>query len=123
MIARTGFDCDSPGGSKTPNTGAEAILAIACSDGAPVPDDRRAFDEYLRELTSQSKVFGGVWARLRLACTDWKFRPKGLAFSGPYRGNTSTPMLFIGNSRDPVTPIIKYPLSSLPPPSFPPYQC
>lgn len=110
-IARVGLECDCPAGPKTPNPGGEASLAIACSDGAPVPDDRVAFGEYLRELTSQSKVFGGVWARFRLACTNWKFRPKGLTFSGPYSGNTSTPMLFIGNSRDPVTPIIKYPPS------------
>ncbi|KAG0125369.1 TAP-like protein-domain-containing protein [Tuber indicum] len=104
-VARAGFECDCPGGLRTPNTGGEVALAIACSDGAPVPDDRAAFDEYLRELTSQTKAFGGVWAKLRLGCTNWKFRPKGLAFPGPYSGNTSTPLLIVGNSKDPVTPL------------------
>ncbi|RPB03803.1 hypothetical protein L873DRAFT_1730857 [Choiromyces venosus 120613-1] len=105
IIAREGFKCDCPGGPRMPNTGAEAGLAIACSDGAPVPDDRAAFDEYLKDLTSQTETFGGVWARIRLGCINWKFRPKGLTFSGPYSGNTSNPMLFVGNSRDPVTPL------------------
>ncbi|CUS09197.1 unnamed protein product [Tuber aestivum] len=105
-VARTGFECDCPGNPRTPNTGGEVALAVACSDGAPVPDDRRAFDEYLQELTSQTRTFGGVWAKLRLGCINWSFRPKGLTFSGPYSGNTSTPMLIIGNTRDPVTPLI-----------------
>ena len=62
------------------------------------------FKIYLANLERRSPTIGAIWAQNnRLACTGWKIRPTW-RFTGPFGGNTSAPILFVGNTRDPVTP-------------------
>ncbi|KAJ9648310.1 hypothetical protein H2199_001164 [Coniosporium tulheliwenetii] len=107
-IAHT-FRCAPPPSSNqtqsAPRDG-EASLAIACGDG----DDQAPFnnvdflEQYWRELDAKSPTVGAVWANIRTTCAGWKIRPK-YRFTGPFEGNTSHPILWIGNTADPVTPV------------------
>jgi hypothetical protein len=102
-VEKQRFDCPST----EKNSGIEADTAIICSDGARVSDTLQDFSTYLSALRAQSAGFAGIWARIRLGCVGWKLRPAGLVYNGPFTGNTSAPVLFVGNTEDPVTPIRK----------------
>jgi pimeloyl-ACP methyl ester carboxylesterase len=82
-----------------------AQYAILCSDGdtqtSMSPDD---FASYVDDLESLSPSIGAIWAQIRLRCTAWDVRPL-YRFRGPMGGKTSTPVLWIGNTADPVTPL------------------
>lgn len=82
----------------------DATVAIACSDG----DDqswvtREDFREHVANLTKISPAIGDIWALLRMQCVNYNIRPNH-RFEGPWVGNTSHPILEIGNTADPVTP-------------------
>ncbi|KAH8652191.1 TAP-like protein-domain-containing protein [Xylariales sp. PMI_506] len=80
-------------------------VAIRCSDGLNVTGDtKESFKEYMQVLQRQSDAFGTIWSHIRLACTGWTARP-AWTWEGPITGNTSFPILLIGNSFDPVTPL------------------
>lgn len=82
----------------------DASLAILCTDCEGLGDvDEVQFQEYWHALQNQSTILGDWWAHTRLGCVGWKAKAKW-RFSGPFAGNTSYPMLFIGNTLDPVTP-------------------
>lgn len=107
------FSCSA----KQQNTGAEADTAILCSDGgAAVKDSLAEFSNYLSALRMQSEGFAGIWAKIRMGCVGWKMGSKGLVHHGPIGGETRRPVLFVGNTLDPVTPLQKSPSPS--PPSF-----
>ncbi|KAJ3563106.1 hypothetical protein NP233_g9158 [Leucocoprinus birnbaumii] len=80
----------------------EALPAIACSDGADlassVSDARNFFDDF-----SRKSEWADVWSILHIQCYGWPKVQKG--FQGPVGANTSAPLLFIGNTADPVTPL------------------
>ncbi|KAH8151117.1 uncharacterized protein LAJ45_04819 [Morchella importuna] len=101
------FSCNCGGGGpeRPPGPDFDAIWAIACSDGEQVEDSLDEMYEYLHMLQEQSPTSGGSWAVVRMGCAGWKIRPQGLVYNGPISGNTSWPLLFLGNSADPVTPV------------------
>ncbi|KAJ7887828.1 TAP-like protein-domain-containing protein [Mycena olivaceomarginata] len=78
-----------------------ASLAILCNDGRAVPFE---LDEAERHYKSVAKTssFGSLFASIRIACSGWPDLPKK-HFQGPVGGNTSVPLLIIGNTADPVT--------------------
>ena len=83
----------------------EAFQAILCGDGDDMSNQTMPqFEEYLEILESQSSVGGAIWATFRLLCTGWRIRSKW-RYTGPFGANTSTPILWIGNTADPITPI------------------
>ncbi|KAK3069936.1 hypothetical protein LTR53_011348 [Teratosphaeriaceae sp. CCFEE 6253] len=84
----------------------DATMAIACSDG----DDqswvtRSEFRKYVKELAKMSPTIGSLWSALRMGCIHYSIRPYH-RFEGPWIANTSHPLLLIGNTADPVTPVI-----------------
>ncbi|KAK5726866.1 hypothetical protein LTR15_002756 [Elasticomyces elasticus] len=95
--------------NRTKGSGAsnqDATTAIACSDG----DDqswlnRTEFEKYAREQAKLSPSVGSIWTSLRLSCIHYSVRPYA-RFEGPWIANTSHPLLLIGNTADPVTPVI-----------------
>lgn len=92
-------DCNGGGGN-----GEDASLAILCTDCEGLGDvDEVQFQQYWHALQNQSDSLGDWWAHTRLGCVGWKAKAKW-RFSGPFAGNTSHPMLFIGTTLDPVTP-------------------
>ena len=93
----------------------EAGISILCGDGAPLTSHTKEnFTSYLSLLRSQSPLVGSIWAEITLHCINWPLsnRPsKPNTFSGPFASNLSdydpraSPLLFIGNTADPVTPV------------------
>ncbi|KAF2459900.1 TAP-like protein-domain-containing protein, partial [Lineolata rhizophorae] len=97
------YTCSPPTQRHEGADGAEQ--AIACSDGDAQDGITPAkFEEYARLLEGKSDMAGAIWARIRLACTGWPIRPVH-RFTGPFGGETKVPILFIGNTADPVTPV------------------
>ncbi|RDB20278.1 hypothetical protein Hypma_012562 [Hypsizygus marmoreus] len=95
-------DCDETGdetGEMTPDTG----TAISCNDGDAVPEEFEALESYFEDVSSKSQ-WAEIWAGLRTACVGWPKVPTK-QFRGPFVGNTSFPILLIGNTADPVTPL------------------
>ncbi|KAK0848369.1 hypothetical protein LTR12_009787 [Friedmanniomyces endolithicus] len=80
-------------------------MAIACSDG----DDqswvnRTTFEKYAKEQARVSPSVGSMWSAIRMNCIHYSIRPHH-RFEGPWIANTSHPLLLIGNTADPVTPV------------------
>ncbi|KAK0935492.1 hypothetical protein LTR29_012965 [Friedmanniomyces endolithicus] len=83
----------------------DATMAIACSDG----DDqswvnRTTFEKYAKEQARVSPSVGSMWSAIRMNCIHYSIRPH-YRFEGPWIANTSHPLLLIGNTADPVTPV------------------
>ncbi|KAJ6569126.1 TAP-like protein-domain-containing protein [Mycena capillaripes] len=95
-------DCNTP---VVPFTGNiyESQIATTCTDATPVHDsisDLREFYQNEAKLSS----FADIWAEWRVYCSGWRVHREG-SFSGLVGANTSFPLLVIGNTADPVTPI------------------
>ena len=78
--------------------------AIACSDA----DDqshlsRSEFETFSQKLTEQSPSAGSFLSIMRMNCVHYTL-PAVHRYTGPWQANTSHPLLFIGNTLDPVTP-------------------
>lgn len=83
--------------------------AIACGDGRDVRNTTLdEFKSYIDLLVSQSPTVGPFWSAIAMACFGWQFRPKW-RFEGPFvtaeQNATNHPILLIGNTGDPVTPL------------------
>lgn len=101
--------------------GLEASTAILCGDGDDITSDTKSsYTSYLSLLKSQSRLIGPVWAQITLWCRGWPASQRPAErnrFTGPwstklsqYHRNGSDdgwarPLLFIGNTADPVTPL------------------
>ncbi|KAK5065152.1 hypothetical protein LTR84_000988 [Exophiala bonariae] len=93
----------------------EASISVLCGDGEDITDRTKANQtDYLALLESQSKISGPVWAEINLHCIHWpsELRPTSKnRFTGPFGSKLSqynpkgSPILFIGNTADPVTPV------------------
>ncbi|KAI4594741.1 hypothetical protein KJ359_007544 [Pestalotiopsis sp. 9143b] len=89
------------------NENIEWTLGVMCSDQNNIwygktLDDLRT---QLAQLESQS-IIGEVWSKSMLGCLGWPIRAVEI-FAGPFGGDTATPVLFVSNTYDPVTPIEK----------------
>ena len=95
--------------------GDEATAAILCGDSDPLTSiNKSQFSKYISNLKLQSKIFGSLWAEIKLTCTHWpaSLRPsEANRFTGPFKSFASdydsrgAPVLFIGNMFDNVTPL------------------
>ncbi|PGH23043.1 hypothetical protein AJ80_02816 [Polytolypa hystricis UAMH7299] len=85
------------------NLGYDAPLGIACGDSTLRVDSPK---ELLDIVAQQEKVssFGDIWFTERWKCTAWPFKAKD-RYTGNFSATTNFPILFIGNSFDPVTPL------------------
>ncbi|KAL0568268.1 hypothetical protein V5O48_013728, partial [Marasmius crinis-equi] len=75
----------------------EAFTAFICNDGDPVPTDLEAAEAHYQESVEFSS-FGSFWASTRIACSGWSQDIPKTRFRGPFAGNTSFPLLLIGNT-------------------------
>ncbi|KAJ6582253.1 TAP-like protein-domain-containing protein [Mycena capillaripes] len=81
----------------------DAAAAVACNDGKRIsPEYEGVLGHYenLRKISS----WADVWEFIRMPCLSWPDFPK-THFQGPFVANTSFPILLVGNTMDPVTPL------------------
>ncbi|KAF3022556.1 hypothetical protein E8E14_012942 [Neopestalotiopsis sp. 37M] len=94
-------------GDPTPvgNTNIEWTLGVLCSD-----QNNTWYGKTLEELRPQlaqlegQSIIGEVWSKSMLGCLGWPIKATEI-FQGPFGSDTATPMLFVSNTYDPVTPI------------------
>lgn len=63
------------------------------------------FRPLVANLERQS-IIGDIWISHALKCSGWSIKATEI-FEGPFAGDTATPILFVGNTYDPVTPFEK----------------
>ncbi|KAF8905805.1 TAP-like protein-domain-containing protein [Gymnopilus junonius] len=97
------YQCSCGSSEEAYNNIREAQIAIMCNDGDDIPEDLKSSQEYFDKL-AESSSWAELWARIRLDCVGWPKFPKA-HFQGPFVANTSHPILLIGNTADPVTPL------------------
>ncbi|KAF5365425.1 hypothetical protein D9758_010839 [Tetrapyrgos nigripes] len=80
----------------------DALVAIWCSDTNPSDADAEQLRQYMSKINS---TFAGMESLPMMnRCAGWKYHPDE-RFKGPFGGNTSSPLLLIGNTADPITPL------------------
>ncbi|KAJ7165904.1 TAP-like protein-domain-containing protein [Mycena filopes] len=98
-----GFECACDPGEYRFEGVTEAGTAVLCNDGRRIPRDFDGVVEHYKELSKISS-FADLWEPVRMGCLAWPEFPK-THFQGPFVANTSFPLLLIGNTADPVTPL------------------
>jgi pimeloyl-ACP methyl ester carboxylesterase len=85
----------------------EPNVAVSCSDTA-VTQPHRSFADFKAwagSLHQQSKFFGGFFTSdSTMACHKWP-TPPSFRFEGTFGGRTNHPILFVGNTLDPISPV------------------
>lgn len=79
-------------------------VALRCTDTAIIEDTAEELQEYSLRVGNASEYLAGAVEGVRVSCAGWKVNPDN--FQGPMGANTSFPLLFVGNTVDPVTPLI-----------------
>jgi hypothetical protein len=83
---------------------AEAQFGIKCGDVLHYEDDKENFRPVLEARHAQSKAGGDTADHVVAACAHWKL-PAKERYSGDFQVKTKNPLLLIGNTGDPVTPL------------------
>ncbi|KAH0379136.1 hypothetical protein KCU92_g8314, partial [Aureobasidium melanogenum] len=84
----------------------DAQMAILCTDGDDQTSiNRTEFASFVTKLVEVSPTIGDIWAATRMQCIHYPLRAQ-YRYNGPWEASTSNPILFIGNTKDPVTPSI-----------------
>ncbi|KAI9713977.1 MAG: hypothetical protein M1820_000707 [Bogoriella megaspora] len=83
----------------------EAQAAIECSDLTQRINDAQKIEQ-LSEAFEEQSFWGGGYGGLYLAlCAHWRFTAKE-TYLGDFQVRTKNPILFIGNTYDPITPLV-----------------
>ncbi|GAB1319446.1 hypothetical protein MFIFM68171_09656 [Madurella fahalii] len=83
----------------------DAVWAIKCSDTFPRSEGLAGIMPDVERMLETSKLFGSLIASITTQCATWPFEAKE-RYDGRFEGiKTPTPVLFIGNTYDPVTPV------------------
>ncbi|KZT36575.1 hypothetical protein SISSUDRAFT_1049722 [Sistotremastrum suecicum HHB10207 ss-3] len=98
------FECQCGDGPQPELQVMETTLAVACGDGEDVTGENLKDLERFYEELSEMSSFANVWTHIHAGCVGWRIRPTE-RYSGRFEGNTSFPLLLIGNTADPVTPL------------------
>jgi len=84
---------------------AEAILGIRCGDKIPRASSLVELDPIEEQFHETSKWFPGFGRGWYVyACAQWPFEAKE-RYEGDFHVKTKNPILFIGNTYDPITPL------------------
>lgn len=79
-------------------------IGVMCSDTRN-PSSPRAWATAARRADRESPWFGSYWTWLSSPCAQQGIGSPADAYAGPWRTRTSYPLLVVGNSYDPATPI------------------
>lgn len=78
------------------------IYGVLCSD-----QNNRWFNKTLQDYmplvaeVQRQSIIGDLWVVNPMVCSGWSIKAAE-TFTGPFTGNTATPILFVGNTYDPV---------------------
>lgn len=86
---------------------AELRLGTLCTDQSnkwynKTLEDLAPIIEHFREVS----IVGEIVAKSMLGCLGWSIEATDV-YSGPFGGDTATPILFVGNTYDPISPVTK----------------
>ncbi|KAL0564779.1 hypothetical protein V5O48_017258, partial [Marasmius crinis-equi] len=98
------FECDCEGNKYEFAPNLDSLPAFMCNDGEAVPPGLEEAKAHYQESVDFSS-FGSIFGSFRISCSGWSPDIPKPQFRGPIAGNTSFPLLFIGNTADPVTPL------------------
>ncbi|KAF4574356.1 hypothetical protein EYR36_005689 [Pleurotus pulmonarius] len=102
LVGRSRFECADAEGQQYSNQ-YESGTALHCLDGDEVhdtPAELRRFYEKMTEYTTLAEL----WAVIRIRCSGWRVRTKR-TLPAKFGGVTSTPLLLVSNTADPVAPL------------------
>ncbi|KAL0058269.1 hypothetical protein AAF712_015057 [Marasmius tenuissimus] len=99
------FECGCDSTTHTFEVESESMVAYICNDGDAVPPGVDAARAYYEEAVKLYSSWGTFRASHRISCSGWSPEIPKTQFRGPISGNTSFPMLIIGNTADPATPL------------------
>ncbi|KAE8152058.1 TAP-like protein-domain-containing protein [Aspergillus avenaceus] len=83
----------------------EAQFGIKCGDAFRTDTDREDIQSILEQRGETSKLFGDTADVVLMRCADWKLKPQE-RYTGDFKAKTKNPVLLIGNTHDPVTPLV-----------------
>ncbi|KAG9673593.1 hypothetical protein KCU99_g4843, partial [Aureobasidium melanogenum] len=84
----------------------DAEMAILCTDADDqTSTNRTEFASFATRIMQVSPTIGDIFAAIRMQCIHYPLRAQ-YRYNGPWEASTSNPILFIGNTKDPVTPSI-----------------
>lgn len=88
-----------------PNNGPDAIYGIRCSDSALRSKNISSLERLLDAFSARSRLYGDILSVQAVTCAQWPFVAKE-RYSGGWEVKTKNPVLFIGNTYDPFTPLV-----------------
>jgi pimeloyl-ACP methyl ester carboxylesterase len=82
----------------------DAFTGVACADTRN-PETRQAWWNAGQAQDKQWPGFGSLWTWASAPCAKYPIATKTDSYFGPYGGPTANPILVVGNTYDPATPI------------------
>ncbi|KAI2471100.1 alpha/beta-hydrolase [Annulohypoxylon bovei var. microspora] len=82
-----------------------SLAGIHCSDNMVRTEKFEDFLPAVRHMYDTSRIIGDGLVSLYATCAQWKIEPKE-RYTGDFNVKTKNPVLFIGNSRDALTPLV-----------------
>ncbi len=82
----------------------DPFLGVACADSEN-PQGRPAWWDAGRAQDRRFPWFGSLWTWASAPCSGWPAAAQEDSFFGPFETETANPILVVGNSFDPATPV------------------